>query len=166
MTRDEAQRSIRPFYEVVNYKNGRNINMARAVLDLPEKYDFETEITVHISEINHANHVGAAGIMFLLNEARIQFFAKYGWNELNVEGLGIAMNDSVILYKSQAFQGDVLEMKVALTDFFRYGYDFIYLLTNKKTGREVCRAKTGIMFFDYKKGTKAEVPPKFRELFA
>ena len=87
--------------------------MARAVLELPEKYDFETEITVHISEINHANHVGAAGIMFLLNEARIQFFAKYGWNELNVEGLGIAMNDSVILYKSQAFQGDVLEMKVA-----------------------------------------------------
>jgi acyl-CoA thioester hydrolase len=140
--------------------------MARVTLNLPEKFNFESEITIHISEINHANHVGGAGIMFLLNDARIQFFTKYGWNELDVEGLGIAMNDSVILYKSQAFHGEVLNVKVALTDFFLYGYDFIYLFTNKATGREVCRAKTGIIFFDYKKGTKAEVPPRFRELFA
>jgi acyl-CoA thioester hydrolase len=140
--------------------------MARVTLDLPEKFDFQTEITIHISEINHANHVGGSGIMMLLNEARLQFFGKYGWNELNVEGYGIAMNDSVVLYKSQAFQGEVLEMKVALTDFFHYGYDFIYLLTNKATQREVARAKTGIMFFDYKKGEKAEVPARFRELFA
>jgi acyl-CoA thioester hydrolase len=140
--------------------------MARVILDLPDKFDFHTEIIVHISEINHANHVGGDGIMLLLNEARIRFFGKYGYKELDIEGYGIVMNDTVIIYKSEAFQGDVLDVDIALTDFFRYGFDFIYLIKDKATRREVARAKTGIMFFDYDKREKAEIPAKFRTLFA
>ncbi len=41
-----------------------------------------------------------------------------------------------------------------------------YKITNKKTGKEVVRAKTGILFFDYKKRKMVEVPEKFFELFA
>jgi acyl-CoA thioester hydrolase len=144
---------------------GLRKNMARLVLELPEIFAFRDEITVHISEINHANHVGADGILTLLNEARIRFLTRYNYKELDIEGYGIIIADAAVIYKSEAFHGDVLEVEITVRDFSRYGCDFVYRLTNKKTRREVARANTRIVFFDYQKREKAAVPAKFKSLF-
>lgn len=140
--------------------------MARVNLELPANFPYTTDIAVHISEINFARHVGADGMLALIHEARISFLKNYGYGEMDVEGLGIIIADSVVLYKSEAFHGDVLEVSIAVGDFNRYGCDIFYRLTNRRTGREVARAKTGILFFDYQKREKSEVPSKFKKLFS
>ncbi len=76
------------------------------------------------------------------------------------------MIDAVIVYKSQAFYGDVLRIEVTAGNFSRYGLDFIYRLSHKSTGKEVARAKTGVAFFDYGKKSIVRVPEKFRSVFA
>ncbi|MBS1247810.1 MAG: thioesterase, partial [Proteobacteria bacterium] len=81
-------------------------------------------------------------------------------------GVGLIMADSVIVYKSEAFPGEMLEIAVGVTDFNPYGCDFVYRATEKTSGREVARAKTGIVFFDYARRVIQRVPPAFRELFA
>ena len=60
----------------------------------------------------------------------------------------------------------MLTVEVAVTDFNRYGCDFVYRMSEKTSGREVARAKTGIVFFDYARRAIQPVPPAFRELFA
>jgi acyl-CoA thioesterase FadM len=38
-------------------------------------------------------------------------------------------------------------------------------VTNKETGKELARAKTGILFYDYEEKKILQVPKKFKSLF-
>lgn len=140
--------------------------MARIKLNLPEHFPFTIELRVRITDVNYGGHMGNDALLGLLHEARVWFLAHYGLNELDVFGVGLIMADSVIIYKSEAFPGEMLEIAVGVTDFNQYGCDFVYRATEKTSGREVARAKTGIVFFDYAQRKIQYVPPAFRELFA
>lgn len=139
--------------------------MSRIVLDLPDKFEYSVEMTVHIGEINYGGHVGTTGMMFLIQDARIGFLDKFGYKENDVEGYTAMVVDSVVIYKSEAFHGDILKIEVAVGDFSRYGCALFYKLIHKKTGREVARAKTGLLFFDRSRQRKTEVPKKFKSIF-
>ena len=140
--------------------------MARIKLDLPEHFPFTTELRVRITDVNYRGHMGNDALLGLLHEARVQFLAHYGFGEQDIFGVGLIMADSVIVYKSEAFPGEMLEIAVAVTDFNKYGCDFVYRVTAKASGREVARAKTGFVFFDYSRRAVQNVPPAFRDLFA
>lgn len=139
--------------------------MARIKLGLPANFPFSTELRVRITDVNYGGHMGNDALLGLLHEARVQFLAHYGLSELDICGVGIIMADSVIVYKSEAFPAETLVFAVAVTDFNRYGCDFVYRVTEKASGREVARAKTGIVFFDYQQRTIQNVPPTFLDLF-
>ena len=140
--------------------------MARIKLDLPERFPFSTELRVRITDVNYGGHMGNESLLGLLHEARVRFLAHYGLGELDIFGLGLIMADSVIVYKSEAFPGEKLEIAVMATDFNKYGCDFVYRVTEKISGREVARAKTGFVFFDYSRRAVQSVPSAFRDLFA
>ena len=140
--------------------------MPRAKLDLPAKFDFSTEIPIRIGDVNYNNHLGNDTVLSLIHEARVRFWNQHGYTELNIEGVGTIMSDAVIVYKSEAFYGDILTIEVAVADLQRAGFDFVYLLTNKKSGKEVARAKTGIVFFDYKQRKVVAMPEKFRAMYS
>ncbi|MCC6135567.1 MAG: thioesterase family protein [Candidatus Contendobacter sp.] len=139
--------------------------MARIKLDLPGRFPFSTELRVRITDVNYGGHMGNDALLGLLHEARVQFLAHYGLSELDICGAGIIMADSVIVYKSEAFPGELLELAVGVADFNKYGCDFIYRVTEKTSGREVARAKTGIVFFDYQRRVIQKVPQPFLDLF-
>ncbi|UCG93356.1 MAG: thioesterase family protein [candidate division WOR-3 bacterium] len=140
--------------------------MGRVKLDVPETFKFATDVYVRIDDINYGGHLGNDAILSLIHEARVRFLKEYGFTEFNIGGAGIIMVDSVIVYKSEGFYGDVLRIDISVDDISKSGCDFFYKLTNKESGKEVARAKTGIAFFDYKKRKVVEVPRKFRELFS
>lgn len=140
--------------------------MARIKLDLPAEFPFATELRVRITDVNYGGHMGNDSLLGLLHEARVRFLAHYGLSELDIGGAGLIMADSVIVYKSEAFPGETLVIEVGVTDFSRRGCDFVYRVTEKTSGREVARAKTGIVFFDYQQRTVQKVPQRFLDLFA
>ncbi|KPJ96549.1 MAG: thioesterase [Gammaproteobacteria bacterium SG8_11] len=139
--------------------------MARIKLKLPETFHFATEIPVRISDVNYGGHVGNDSILTIIHEARVQFFRKYGYTELDVEGLGIVLADATTQYKSQIFHGDTLRIEIAVSEFTRYGCTFNYRLISLKSGKEASLAKTTISFFDYKENKVANVPKKFKSFF-
>ena len=134
--------------------------MARIEIKLPEEFLFTTELSVRVSDLNYGNHVGNDSILSLIHEARLQFYRTLGFkNELSFEGsIGQVISDAAVVYKAEAFYGDVLLCKIAAADFNKYGFDLFYLLTLKDSGKEVARAKTGIVCFDYEKRKIAGVP--------
>ena len=139
--------------------------MARIKLDLPGRFPFSTELQIRITDVNYGGHLGNDALLGLLHEARVQFLAHYGLSELDIGGAGIIMADSVIVYKSEAFPGERLNFAVAVVDFNKYGCDFVYRVTETTSGREVARAKTGIVFFDYQRRAIQKVPQPFLDLF-
>lgn len=137
--------------------------MARITVELPEAFLFETEIPVRVTDLNYGNHVGNDAILSIMHEIRIRFYRHLGYrNELNIEGdVGQIISDAAIVYKSESFLGDILVGKIAAADFNKYGFDFVYLITNQATGKEVARGKTGTVFFDYTKRKVTSVPSSF-----
>lgn len=138
--------------------------MARVKLALPEEFKFETDITVRITDINYGGHLGNDSVLAIIHEARVRFLKSFGYSEMDVEGAGLIQSDAVIVFKSEGFYGDIVNAQVTVNDFSATGCDFVFLLSNKETGKEIARAKTGIVFFDYEKKKLLKVPEAFKEV--
>ena len=136
--------------------------MARVKLDLPERFNFSTGLTVRIGDINYGRHLGNDAVLAYAHEARLRFLKRHGFSEADVDGVGMIMLDAVVVYKSQAFHGDELNVDVAASDFGPCGCDFLYRMSEKKSGREIARVKTGLAFFDYSRNRIAKMPERFR----
>jgi acyl-CoA thioesterase FadM len=137
--------------------------MARIKIDMPENYIFSTDLPVRISDINYGGHLSNDAMLAIIHEARVRFLNHYHYAELDIEGLGLIMTDSAIVYKAEGFHGDLLQIDIALDDFNKYGCDIYYLITNKKTAVEVAHAKTGIVFFDYEQRKVTTIPEAFTD---
>ncbi|GIL24603.1 MAG: esterase [Bacteroidota bacterium] len=133
--------------------------MARVELPLPDKFIFETQLTVRVSDLNYGNHVGNDRMLTLMQEARVLFYQSLGFkNEISFDGnIGQVIADAVVVYKSESFLGDVLKIEIAIADWTKYGFDMYYRITNQHNN-EVARGKTGIVCFDFDKRKVASVP--------
>lgn len=139
--------------------------MGRVKLELPERFEFSTEIPIRIGDINYGGHLGNDAVLALVHEARVRFLEAHGFTELDSGGSGFIMVDAVIVYRSQGYHGQTVVVEVTVGDFSRAGCDFFYRLCDKETGGEVVRAKTGIAFFDYERRRPVAVPERFRAAF-
>jgi 4-hydroxybenzoyl-CoA thioesterase len=92
----------------------------------------------------------------------MRFLQSHGWTELDVSGVGIIMTDAAVMYRSEAFYGEVLTIEVAVADLQHLGCDFLFRIVKKASGKEVARIKTGIVFFDYAKHKPSAIPAEFR----
>jgi len=134
--------------------------MARIKLVMPEKYIFTTTIPVRITDLNYGNHLANDALLSIIHEARVQFLGDLGYSELDVDGVGIIMGDVVIIYKTQAYYGDILQIEIAVADFSRKSCDFYYRIT-QSDNKIVALAKTAIIFYDYQAAKPAPVPHAF-----
>ncbi|WP_374247296.1 acyl-CoA thioesterase [Zoogloea sp.] len=135
--------------------------MARIKIELPDRFAFSTEVPIHIGLINYGHHLDNAALLSLVSEARVRFFKSLGYTELDVDGVGIVVADAAVQYKSEAFHGEVLVFEMTPDDFNKYGCDLVWRATDKASGREVARGKSGIIFFDYQQRKAAAVPAGF-----
>jgi acyl-CoA thioester hydrolase len=134
--------------------------MPRVSIELPSNFLFSVELTVRVSDVNYGGHLGNDAVLTLAQEARLEFYRSLGYkNELSFEGsVGQIIADAMISYKSEAFLGDVLVVKIGIQEFMKFGFDMAYLITNKQTGQEVARVKTAILCFDYATRKIARTP--------
>lgn len=137
----------------------------RLHLDLPSMVHFRTSIAIRITDINYGGHLANDSILSIIHEARVQFYKHYGYDELDVEGIGTIMSDVAIMYKAEAFYGDVLDIEISAAEFVRVSHDLYYRLTSRNTGNEIARARTHMVFFDYTEKRVKAIPKKFQELF-
>ncbi len=139
--------------------------MARVKLEMPRHFTFTTDMPVRIGDINYGGHLGNDAVLSMIHESRVRFLKNHQYSELDVEGLGLIMTDSVIIYKAEGFHGEEVQVDVTVADFNKYGCDFFFLLSNKKTAVEIAHAKTGVVFFDYEERKVVGVPENFRNRF-
>ncbi len=138
--------------------------MARITIDLPDAFQFSTELDVRISDINYGNHLGNDAVLSLLHEARVRFLMAHGFSEQDVAGCGLIMADAAVVYKSQGRYGQRLRVSIAVSEPGAVGCDLLYQMCDAATGAEVARAKTGMVFFDYARGKVVRMPEAFKAL--
>ena len=136
--------------------------MPRIRIELPGQFAFVTDIALYVGHMNYGGHLDNALLLSVVSEARARFFRSLGYSELDVEGLGIIIADAALQYRSEAFAGEVMQVRMTAADFTSKGCDLLWCMNEKSTGREVARGKTGIVFFDYRLRQVAELPEAFR----
>ena len=138
--------------------------MARVEVSLPDRFLYKTEIIVRASDLNYGNHLGHDRVLTLMQDARVEFYRTLGFNnELNFDGsIGQVIADVVVQYKSESFLADKLIISIGIADFNKYGFDMYYLVENAANGKEVARAKIGIVCFDYEIRKIARIPEILR----
>jgi acyl-CoA thioesterase FadM len=139
--------------------------MARVKLQLPENFHYSTQVDVRISDINYGGHLGNDSVLSLIHEARVRFLASNDFSEKDIGGVGIIMSDTIIVYSSEGFYGDKIQIDVAVDDISNTGCDIYYRLTNADSKNEIAKAKTGIAFYDYTSKKISRIPKIFLEKF-
>jgi acyl-CoA thioesterase FadM len=140
--------------------------MARGEIELPHAFPFETELPIRVSDLNYGGHLGNDAVLALAQEARVRLLATRGWSELSVDGAGLIQVDAAVVYRAEGRYGMVLRVEVAVAEVRTRGCDFLFRMTDKATGQELARVKTGVVFFDYQARKVLHVPPAFRGAFA
>jgi len=134
--------------------------MPRTKLDLPAHFSFTTDVPVRITDINYGGHVGNDSMLSLIHEARVRFLSHFGYEELNLAGVGLIMTDVTIEFRNELFYGDSLRASICASDFSRVTFDLHYKL-EKKSGEKwipVAFARTGMACFDYAAKKLTAVP--------
>lgn len=140
--------------------------MARLTLEFPEdQFCYATHLTVRVTDINGANHLGNDSMISMISEARARFLFEFGIEETSPEGVGILVTDLATTYKTEAHARDQLLFEVGVMDFNKYGGDITFRITRPADGRLVAMAKSGFVFFSYREGQVVPMPAVFEAKF-
>ncbi|HCS29138.1 MAG TPA: thioesterase [Spongiibacteraceae bacterium] len=133
--------------------------MSRVTLNLPEHFAYSTDIPLMVDHINSGNHLGNDSLITLINEARARYTRHCGLLEYDREtGLMMVNADLAMVYHSEGRYGEVVVIEVAATDFHRCGYDLVYRVADKATGRAIASAKTAHILIDAVSGQTLSEP--------
>ncbi len=140
--------------------------MARLHLDFPEdQFYYSTPMTVRVTDINGANHLGNDSMISMISEARARFLYEYGVKETGGDRIGIIVTDLATTYRAEAHAHDQLLFEVGVMDFNKYGGDIIFRVTRPRDKKLVAVAKYGFVFFNYQTSQVMPMPEEFRVLF-
>jgi len=138
--------------------------MARVVVEYPGNTIYSQDISVRISDVNVAGHLGFDALASYLNEVRVRFFSAFGLTSEALGGSVVVFADLAIVYQSEAFHGEVLRIDVAIGDVEAKGCDLVYRITKKGSWKPVALAKSGIVFINSKSRKASDIPPEFLEI--
>jgi acyl-CoA thioesterase FadM len=140
--------------------------MARLQLHFPDdQFCYTTLITVRVTDINAANHLGNDSMISMISEARARFLFEYGVAETERDGTGIIVTDLATVYRAEAHARDQLLFEVGVMDFNKYGGDVIFRITRPKDKTLVALAKQGFVFYNYKTSQVVAMPQEFATTF-
>jgi acyl-CoA thioester hydrolase len=137
--------------------------MSRLKIELPANFSFHAIIPVRITDVNYGGHVGNDSILSLIHEARVQYLAKFGYSEMNFEGVSLIMSDVSIQFKSELYYGDSLIAYVTSGEFSRAGFNLYYKLVKEVSNTVVAIAQTGMVCFDYQRKKINALPQKVQQ---
>jgi len=139
--------------------------MARIKLDFPEPVIYSTDLHVRVDDINYGGHVGNDRFLTLIQEARLRLFRDLGYkDEATIsDKTGIIVTDAAIVYKSELFLGDKVQIDISISDRNKYGFDFFYRINNLVKNKISAIIKTGVVSYDYGNSKVVTFPEDFFE---
>ncbi len=136
--------------------------MPRVKIKPPEKWLFTCSIQVRVTDLNYGNHLANDKLLAYAHEARIQFLQSKGVSELDFFGTSMIQGDAALMYQSEGFLGDHIQIEVGVDDLSNSSFDLIYQMNNLTTNKPLALVKTRIVCFNYEERKVTPVPEAFR----
>ena len=122
-------------------------------------------LVVRFSDCDPLGHVNNAVYLTYLEQARITLWraqAGHLWRDRSpVEGsrgVGFILARAEVDFRSEAHDGDELEVRLSLAGFGRTSATYDYEIVHVASGRLVAAAKTVQVWYDYDAGRPVPIP--------
>lgn len=133
--------------------------MARMKIELPEKWHFETDISVRITDLNYGDHLANQHLLTYAHEARVRYFKAFGLTELNFGGVALIQSDAAVIYKREAHYGECLKIQMTAEKEGRSAFNVYYQVLNEEQ-QQVAVMRTAIVCYDYEAKKVVAIPTK------
>lgn len=138
--------------------------MAKVEIAAPERWLFETELAVRVGDVNYGGHLGNDRVLGLAHEARVGWLHSLGLSEKDVGGAGLIMADAALVFRAEAFLGDILSISLGSANVRRCSFDLVYRMVRPADGREIALVATGMVCFEYGARTVVRLPEGFARI--
>jgi acyl-CoA thioester hydrolase len=126
-----------------------------------DSFPFSTIMPVRVTDINYGKHLGHLSTIGILHSAWALFLNENGFDELNVEGLGVILLNSSYKFLSESYFNDLLQVNVGIGEFSKLKFNFLFKVINQKSGKIAVTGQEEYAFMDYSCGKVARVPERF-----
>lgn len=129
-------------------------------IELPEQFFYSADYRVRDEDINFADHLAAVRVLPIAIQAHTSLLETLGHDPESSQ-LGLIMASSAVDYIAEARIEDVLAVQIAVQFVSDKAFDFVFCIVDADTGREVARAKTRMLFYDYLMRHVVAIPDSF-----
>jgi acyl-CoA thioesterase FadM len=136
--------------------------MPRVKIKPPERWLFTCSLHVRVTDLNYGNHLANDKLLAYAQEARIQFLQSMGASEMDFFGTSMIQGDAAIMYQSEGFLGNEIEIEVSVDDLSNSSFDLVYQMKNLTTDKPLALVKTRIVCFNYEERKVTPVPELFK----
>ena len=126
-------------------------------IEMPSKWAYTTEVEVRVSDLNYGNHLANQNFLTYAQEARVKFFAEFGFTELNFGGTALIQADAAITFLGEGHLADQIEISVAIEQTGSSAFNIFYKFLNKTKNKPMANVRTAIVCFDYEKGKPVRI---------
>jgi acyl-CoA thioesterase FadM len=139
--------------------------MTRIKLQIPENEPlFSTIIELRITDMNYGGHMGNEVVLVLAHEARMRWLQSIGQSEMNLMGKSIIQADAAVVYQSEGYTGDRIEVLIYVQTSGSSGFEMIYQMKNLSKTKDLAVVKTGMVFYNYELGKVERIPEGFEAI--
>jgi acyl-CoA thioesterase FadM len=136
----------------------------RDAIELPENVVHRHRLEVRVTDLNYGRHLGHVELVGLLHEARVGMLAKFGAEELDVDGTMLMVVELVVIYRAEAQLGQQLVVEMDAVGTGSRGAEIRYRVADAATDRTIAMARTGLLFRDLATGKLAPLPPTMHRI--
>ena len=128
---------------------------------MPTDFAFSHRVEVRFRDCDLMGHVNHAVYLSYLEQCRFAF-----WRQLTGAAAGPASGIIIARvecdYRAPAFFGEVLEVRLKVTDIGRSSFVVVYDITNTASARRLADAKTVLVSYDYAAGKPTVISDTLR----
>lgn len=121
---------------------------------------------VRVNDLNYGNHLANDKFLLYAHEARMAWLQSIQQSELSFFGVSLIQGDAAIVYQSEGFFADEIEIEVGVADISNSSYDLIYDMFNATKGKSLALVKTRMVCFNYSDRKVEALPESFRQYLA
>lgn len=130
---------------------------------MPKEWQYSTEMTVRVSDLNYGNHLGNDRFLSYAQEARLRYFQSLGYSELDFGGVSLIQADAQVVYKGEGHLGDKVRIELTLKKAGSSSFQVFYRFTNLTKNKPMAEISTAIVCFDYEAGRPVALPQEILE---
>ena len=127
------------------------------------EFRFSILIDARYSDLDPQWHVNNVRYLTFMEQARLKYLLALGlWDGHDFNRLGMIVADIHIAYIAPMLFGETARMELRVVKMGNKSFNFEYLLTDEASGRQLAKAESVMVAYDYAGQCSVPIPADWR----